>query len=81
MRRAEWESILDEMATAGVVSSGYPQQIQQLEDYVDPLAPRPGIELSFSWPLQEAARLDDLDQFVGAVTAKVTEALAAAGER
>ena len=82
MSRAEWMPRFKEMASAGVISSGYPETFNELDDYMDPLSPRPGMELSFSWPLDEAARLDDdQDRFVAAVSDKIREALAALGDR
>jgi hypothetical protein len=79
MSRAEWGEELRRLADAGIVSREYPAEVASLPAHLDPVAPQPGIELSFSWPLDEASRLDDRDQLVAAVAAKIEQGLQALG--
>jgi hypothetical protein len=78
--RAEWVETAREMAQSGVVSPNLSLQIEALPAHMDRLSPKPTIELVYSWPLDDAKRLDDNDMFTAAVHAKLAEALTAIGD-
>jgi hypothetical protein len=78
--RAEWAKHARELAEAGIVSPDFRSEIEALPAHMDRLSPKPTIELVYTWPLDEAKRLDDNDSFTAAVHAKLAEALTAVGD-